>query len=155
MINCITVNTDASFSHQKDAAGYAFYIKCDLFKIQKGGMFKKMPKNPMEAEMMCIANALFTLSAQKELPKCRLIVINSDCLNCFGLIKKKSPNVIGRKIYEILRELRKKTAMPKFEFRHVKAHNGSLDARSFVNNWCDKEAKRWMRKMRLNLLNNC
>lgn len=145
MINCITVNTDASYSHKKNAAGYAFYIKCDLFKIQKGGMFKTMPDNPMDAEMKCIANALHTLSSQKELPKCRLIVINSDCLNCFGLIKKKSANSTGRKIYNILRELRKKTGMPKFDFRHVKAHSGVKDARSYVNEWCDKEAKKWMR----------
>jgi len=32
-----------------------------------------------------------------------------------------------------------------YEFRHVKAHSGKNDARSFVNEWCDKEAKKWMR----------
>lgn len=146
MINCITVNTDASYSHQRNAAGYAFYIICDLFKIQKGGMFKKMPKNAMEAEMMCIANALHTILVQKELPKCKIIVINSDCLFCFPLVSKKSKNAIGRAIYRILRDLRKRLGMPKFEFRHVKAHTNVQDARSFVNRWCDAEAKRWMIK---------
>ena len=28
------------------------------------------------------------------------------------------------------------------EFRHVKAHNGTSDKRSFVNDWCDKNAKK-------------
>ena len=36
--------------------------------------------------------------------------------------------------------------MPNFEFRHVKAHNGVPDARSFINDWCDKEARKWMRQ---------
>lgn len=144
-LNCITVNTDASYSHQRQSAGYAFWIKCDLFKIQKGGTFKSLPKNPLEAEMMCIANALHTLSTYDRLPKCKLIVVNSDCLNCFKLIYRKSPSKAGRKVYEIVRELKKKASVPKVEFRHVKAHSGKGDARSYVNEWCDTEAKKWMR----------
>lgn len=31
------------------------------------------------------------------------------------------------------------------EFRHVKAHSGVDDKRSYVNEWCDKEAKRRLR----------
>ena len=156
MVNCITINTDASFHPQKKIGGYAFYIVCDLFKMQKGGMFKVQPKTPMEAEMMCIGNALFTLLAQKELPSAKLIVINSDCLFCFEKIKRKSKDRIGRQVAEILRKVRVKTSfrgeiMSKFEFRHVKAHNGTPDARSFANDWCDKEAKKWMRKASIQL----
>lgn len=150
-VNCITVNTDASFSPQHKVGGYAFYIVCDLFKIQKGGMFKKQPKTAMEAEMMCMANALYTLLSQKELPTTKWIIINSDCLFSFERIKRKSQDAIGKQVAEMLRNVRLKTSyrdviMPKFEFRHVKAHNGTPDARSFVNDWCDKEAKKWMRK---------
>ena len=32
------------------------------------------------------------------------------------------------------------------EFKHVKAHNGTLDARSWVNDKLDKNAKKWMRQ---------
>lgn len=157
-VNCITVNTDASFHPQHKIGGYAFYIVCDLFKIQKGGMFKNNPKTPMEAEMMCMANALFTLLSQKELPSTKWIVINSDCLFSFSRIGRKSQDDIGKKVAEMLRKVRIQTSynnliMPKFEFRHVKAHNGTNDARSFVNDWCDKEAKKWMRKAVNELIN--
>lgn len=147
---CITINTDASFHPVHKIGGYAFYIICDLFKIQKGGMFKKQPKTAMEAEMMCMANALYTLLSQKELPSAKLIVINSDCLFSFEKIKRKSQNSIGRTVAQILRDVRIKTSFrgvvkPEFEFRHVKAHSNKDDARSHVNAWCDREAKKWMR----------
>jgi ribonuclease HI len=150
-VNCITVNTDASFSQKYKVGGYAFYIVCDIFKIQKSGMFKVHPKSPIEAEMMCMANALHALLSQKELPVTKWIVINSDCICSFEKIKRKSTNVIGRTVANLLRKVRQKTSsrhaiMPKYQFRHVKAHNGSPDARSYVNEWCDKEAKKWMRK---------
>ncbi len=150
-VRCITVNTDASFHPEKKVGGYAFYIICDLFKIQKGGMFKKQPKNAMEAEMMCMANALHTLLNQPELPSTKLIVINSDCLFSFDRIGLKKEGV-GKTVAQILKKVRNATSikngliLPKFEFRHVKAHNGTPDARSWVNEWCDKEAKKWMKE---------
>lgn len=148
-VNCITINTDASFNSQKKVGGYAFYIVCDLFRVQKSGAFKVHPNNSMEAEMMCMVNALHTLLNQKELPSTKLIVVNSDCLFAFERISRKSQDVIGRKIAYYIRQIRIKTAInsiiPKYEFRHVKAHSGKGDARSWVNEWCDKEAKKWMR----------
>jgi len=149
-VRCITVNTDASFNSEYKIGGYAFYIVCDLFKIQKSGYFKVNPKSPMEAEMMCMANALYTLAAQKELPSTNWIIINSDCLFAFEKIKLKSQNNLGKTVAQLLRKVRIATSYrdvikPKFEFRHVKAHNGSPDARSYVNEWCDREAKKWMR----------
>jgi len=73
----ITINTDASFCQKTGAGAYAFYIVCDLFKIKKSGVFKENPLNPMDAEMKCIANAVATLNAQKELPKISWFLINS------------------------------------------------------------------------------
>lgn len=58
----ITINTDASYDiNGTNAGGYAFYIICDLFKIQKGGMFKNNPKSSLDAEVMAIGNAVATL----------------------------------------------------------------------------------------------
>lgn len=33
------------------------------------------------------------------------------------------------------------------EFRHVKAHTGINDKRSYVNDWCDLEAKKQLRRV--------
>lgn len=148
-LRCITINTDASFHPDYKVGGYAFYIVCDLFKIQKAGMFKVAPKNASEAELMCIANALQTLLNTKNLPSTRLIVINSDALYSFSKIGLKKQGV-GKIVAQLLREVRfkmkNKAWLPKFDIRHVKAHVEIKDARSWVNDWCDKEAKKWMRE---------
>jgi ribonuclease HI len=140
----ITINTDASFCPKTGAGAYAFYIVCDLFKIKKSGIFKESPTGPMDAEIKCIANAVATLNAQKELPKIGWVIINSDCLWCFDKITLKSKDKAGRYAAKELQKLRKKTGVAMHEFRHVKAHTDTEDARSFVNNWCDTEAKRLM-----------
>lgn len=150
-VNCITINTDASFHPVKKYGGYAFYIVCNNFKIQKAGAFKEKCQSPIDAEMKCMANALHTLMAQKDLPTTSLIVINSDCLFAFEKVGKKSNNEIGRKISKLIRDVRQKMSykgivLPNYEFRHVKAHSGVNDARSKVNDWCDKQAKSWMWK---------
>jgi ribonuclease HI len=149
-VNCITVNTDASFHPEKKIGGYAFHIVCDAFKIKKGGAFKDKLKNSMDAEMKCMVNALHILSNVSDIPTTNWIVVNSDCLNSFEKIKLKSSDPIGRQIAKLMRDIRikceKNGVKPKFEFRHVKAHNGRPDSRSHVNHWCDKEARRHMRE---------
>jgi hypothetical protein len=97
-----------------------------------------------------MANAIHTLCAQPDLPQCKIIVINSDCLNSFRRISLKNQDTLGRKVAQLLRKLRNLTAlngvvMPEFEFRHVRAHTDNGDARSKVNDWCDTEAKKWAR----------
>ena len=148
-IKCITINTDASFHPVHGVGGYAFYIVCDLFKIQKGGMFKVAPKNAQEAELMCMANALHTLLNTKELPSTRLIVINSDALYSFakiGLKKQGVGQVVAKFLKSVRFKMQDRNTLPEFSIRHVKAHVEIKDARSWVNDWCDKEAKKWMRE---------
>lgn len=150
-VKCITINTDASWHPQQKVGGYAFHIVCNDFRIKKSGMFKSKPNSSMDAEMMCMANAIATLLAQKELPGVNLIIINSDALFTFQRIGLNKKDEIGRKVAQLLRQLRKRmsimeSVLPKFEFRHVKAHSGKNDSRSIVNEWCDQEAKKWMRK---------
>lgn len=144
-VNCITINTDASFHPDHGVGGYAFYIVCDLFKIQKGGYFKKDPATAEEAEIMCIGNAISTLMAQPELPECNYLIINNDCTWGHNRILKRQTG-LAKRVYRLNGELIKKLGKPKFEFRYVKAHNGTPDARSYVNDWCDREAKRFMRR---------
>lgn len=145
-MTCITINTDASYHIEKKVGGYAFYIVCDLFKIRKGGMFKKSPANSTEAEMMSIANTIATLLAQKELPKVKWLIINTDSIPAITRIKKaaRTGNDLDKQVWLLLRKLNSRLSA-KSKIRHVKAHSKIDDARSKANDWCDKEAKRWMR----------
>lgn len=145
-VNCITVNTDASFHPNYKTAGYAFYIICDFFKIQKGGNFKRKITSAKMAETFCIGNALATLLAQKELPSTMLIIVNCDCKFAMHEIQNRTSQS-GTLVASYAKKLKKR--MPRgcvVDYRYVKAHNGSPDSRSWVNEWCDTEAKKWQRK---------
>ena len=138
----ITINTDASCID--GFAGYAFWIVCDAGKIQKAGKIKSKVKGSQQAEMMCIANALHTLkhSRFKGINK---VIINTDSSPCIDALKSFKSSFEGAKeclftMMEIcisngfsLRDIDKI-----FQFKHVKAHTGKKDSRSFVNEWCDK-----------------
>ncbi len=68
-LSYLTINTDASFHPEQKVGGYAFYIICDLFKIEKAGKFKANPKSSIDAEMKCFGNAIATILAQKRIAK--------------------------------------------------------------------------------------
>ena len=145
----VTINTDASFHPQLKYGAYAFWAVCNDFKITKSGVFKKKCINPDDAEAKCILNALTViLKSHKGISK---IIINTDSLNAIAYLTNNRNHIrkyrlIGNKGTEFNRlffSLIKKTVI---EFRHVKAHSGIDDKRSYVNEWCDAEAKRNMWK---------
>lgn len=143
VVNCITINTDASFSNTHKVGGYAFVIVCDIFRIQKGGQFKKIkPACPEEAEIMCIGNAISTLLSQTELPTSNHLVLNSDCKWGMAKIRNKT-TPLSKQVHGLWQELIRRTGATHHSLRHVKAHSGIGDKRSMVNEWCDKEAKKW------------
>jgi len=145
----VTINTDASFHPQLKYGAYAFWAICNDFKITKSGVFRKKCINPDDAETKCILNALTViLKSHKGISK---IIVNTDSLNAiayltndkahifkYRLVKKK-----GIEFREIFRKLPTKNIT--IEYRHCKAHSGVKDARSYVNEWCDSEAKRQLR----------
>lgn len=149
----ITINTDASV---KDGfAGYAFWIVCDSGKIQKAGKLKNKVHGSTDAETMCIANAIHTLKHSK-FNGISKIIVNTDSQHSIDLLSNKTRCRTNTEMFNIVEECRYnmmelclklgrsiRDVDSIFEFRHVKAHNGKKDARSFVNDWCDKEAKKY------------
>lgn len=141
----LTINTDASFSPITKKSGYAFYVVCDSFKIKQSGKFKTTIKDSLMAETKCIGNALATTLGREDLPLVEYIVINTDCIPAITKIKT-SKEEYCIKIRNILHKLKVKTKCKSVNFKHVKAHSNVNDARSWVNEWCDKEAKKNMKK---------
>lgn len=144
-VNTITINTDASFSPQTNIGGYAFYIVCDHFKVRKSGKFKNKPKNSLDAEIMAIGNAFHHLLNRNDLPKTKWLIVNTDCTYAINSIRNSIPGR-SKEVFILWQKLISKVESKKNKFRHVKAHSGKDDARSYVNEWCDKEAKKHMRE---------
>jgi len=149
----VTINTDASFHPKLKYGAYAFWAVCNDFKITKSGVFRKKCIDPDDAEAKCILNALTViLKAHKGITK---IIINTDSLNATAYLKNDKKHVrryglSNSKLIQFHALFRQAKADYKkeltIEFRHVKAHTGVDDARSYVNEWCDAEAKRNMWK---------
>lgn len=148
----VTINTDASFHPKYKLGAYAFWIVCAQGKILHSGPLKEA-KDPTDAEMRCIANALHAL-LKSNFTEVHKVIINSDALYAFTRIGRSKPaGSPGRIISNILRDLKKKyfsatqLHLSIHEFRHVKAHSGTENARKWVNDWCDKTAKRELGKL--------
>lgn len=146
----VTINTDASFHPTLKHAGYAFWIKSDKFKITRSGIFKSKCINSHDAEARCIINALNIVLKYDNVTK---IIVNTDSLNAIALITNDKLHIkryIGNnfKMWKHIRKAFHDISFKKkfeIEYRHVKAHSEITDKRTYVNNWCDEEAKKQMR----------
>lgn len=150
----ITVNTDASFFRREKRGSYAFWIVCDEFKIKKSGVLRDEVNQPEEAEFKCVINALNELFKKETKRRVTKIVVNTDCLNVICCVANDEKSIKKYKLFKLmplakyLYKLHKKSRLNNvpIDFRHVKAHNENIDARSFVNNWCDMAAKQALRE---------
>ena len=150
----VTVNTDASFHPELKYGAYAFWAVCNEFKITKSGVFKTKCMNPDDTEAKCIINALrVVLLAHNDITK---VIVNTDSLNAIALLENDTRHIrryMGNnmKMWSHIKNTYKKvltqtTNNPLIEFRHVKAHSGIADKRSYANDFCDRAAKQQLRK---------
>lgn len=156
----VTINTDASYCAKTEAGGYAFWIVCDLGRIKHSGMLKST-KQSEDAELKCLANAVVMLTNSSfNNGNIEYVYINSDCKSGMNKVGLKSENVIGEHIAKSLKRLFKNnplarhTGKKRYQLRHVKAHSNKNDTRSYVNEWCDREAKKQMKILRKSKLNS-
>lgn len=149
----VTVNTDASYSHLHKKGSFAFWIVSNEFKILKSGLLRKNVSKSQLAEFKCIINALHVLF-NEDCTRVHRVIINTDCLDVIHIIENDLPKIKKynlewgfhtRKIYMDLINDNKMNHL-KIELRHVKSHTGKSDARSYVNEWCDTNAKKQLGK---------
>lgn len=144
----ITLTTDASYSYKHKVGSYAFYITCNLGRMSKSGALKKECACPSEAEMKCIINALTFISECPDLfSKCKDVFVNTDSMNAIHVFEDSKVNIkkyrLKKYLYLQARYNKVKSIFGdrRIDFRHVKAHSGKDDKRSWVNEFCDKAAK--------------
>lgn len=141
----ITINTDAGFYPIDKIGAYAFWIVSDGLLLKGSGVFKDKCSGPTDAETKALCNAAYMLSkcSRFDFSDVRLIVFNRDNIHAKS---GKSGFPAQRKLTLILRSIKKRCRHTvKVDFRHVKAHSGVKDKRSYVNEWCDAECKRQLR----------
>lgn len=149
MVNFITINTDASFCPFEKVGGYAYWIKGPNLSIKNSGVFKIKLPNSQDAEIKAVANALSSILKLKSLPTADVLIINTDCYGSIEQIKNQSTE-ISILINDKIEKIKQVTGAKTLILRHVKAHVKIIDKKTYVNDWCDKEAKKHMKGARKN-----
>lgn len=143
--NNVTITTDISLNQQRKKAAYAFWISTELGAIKRSGMLKGKHSNVPLAELMCIANAVHFFI--KTGLKTKRLIINTDNQGGQVLLIKNGKEGRNKQV-DVVARLINETVNGKYEevvFRHVKAHKGTRDKRSYVNDWCDRESRSVLR----------
>ena len=135
-----TVITDASHCPKTGAAGFGAYIRIDGHPapFQYSGPLKPPTHSSTFAEVRA---ALIGIWYAAKLGATD-VLIQSDCMTIIHLAngRCKSAGLVA-----LWREAMLRPDMQvRLEARHVKGHIAIKDARSWVNDWCDKQAKKHM-----------
>lgn len=141
----VTITTDISLIGKY--CSYAFWISTDYGPIKRSGMLRKRTKNSSLAELMCIANAVHFFV--KSGIKTKRLIINTDSKSSIVYVKAKSLQRMRDQDMAKVAGLINEMLFGNYDeitFRHVKAHKGTKSKRSFVNDWCDREAKRVLKE---------
>lgn len=127
-----TVNVDASFCPRTRAAGWACWIAIDGGqKIKWSGKFHRRPKTSTEAELWAMLNGVWLAASAKVTH----ILVQGDCLAALNKLQRRDldarlPHAVS------------------ITTKHVKAHTDTASPRTWVNDWCDKAAKKHMMEQR-------
>lgn len=136
-----TVITDASFCDETKAAGWAAWVRIDgqAEPIKRYGSFKIDVATSFEAEALAAINGLW-IAQQCGATE---VLLQTDCLTVVHIVNGITKS---QKILKFWRNARNAANIrtPKIKAKHVKGHTATDDARSYVNRWCDKNAKRSM-----------
>ena len=132
-----TVITDASFCPRTRAGGWAAWININWpngthERIKKSGLFHESPDNSTAAERWACYNGIWFAYNRGA----RSILAQTDCLS---VVRRPFLNNNPAALH---------WPEAQVSWRHVKGHTAGNTRREWVNNWCDSEAKKHMRKQR-------
>ena len=143
----VTIYSDASYNQRTKLSTYAYYIRSNKGVIKNNGPCPKEVKNITDAETYAAIMALG--KAINSIDEIDAICINTDCKYVISRLRDEDTLVSKNPFIKDL-ILRAKGYLEKenvsLKMRHVKAHTGGSDVRSWCNEICDKGAKKAMGK---------
>lgn len=143
MIVRATVITDASFCHRLKAAGWAGWVRIDGQPLIKEAGRLTPCATSTEAEVKAALNGAWVAGRAGATH----VLIQSDCMAVLHLINGRTKSPTLRQLWAEFRRLPLCAGL-RVTGRHVKGHGPVIDRRTFVNDWCDREAGYHMRQQR-------
>ncbi len=155
----VTIFADASFDYPTKAAGWAGWAKSRRGKIDYSGKIRHVVSEADEAETCAIINMIAVAKKAGVCEPGDELLIQSDCVHAMRYLETGNPGKAIRSGDMVRRDRAKRrqrlistfqriAAGYKVRFKHVRAHQASDNPRSWVNNQCDKNARKHMMKER-------
>lgn len=135
----ITVFADASF--RDGCAGYAFFVRDEKRIVKRAYTYVPAPcPSSVTAELTAMVHALaYAITLFEHSPGDR-ISAQTDCTYVIDRFELEDRDVTRNLMHDI------RSLGISVHWKHIKAHTGASDRRSYVNRWCDRAAKTMMRR---------
>lgn len=145
----ITIIADASYCHETQAGGYAFWIACGRGSRGGDGQFKEPVPSSGCAELMALVNALHFGTKEGLIREGDTVLMQSDCTGALHAMEGRRDIRcnIEQSVFQYYKNLKNQFKLVVI-VKHVKGHTNNRDARSTANYVCDKLARANMRKAR-------
>lgn len=144
----VTILADASHCPDTKAGGYGFWIASARGKKGGSGVLNGAIASSTLAEMMAIANAIHQGIKFGLVQGHDKLLVQSDCESAiFAFTKKRKGSEEEKKVVEYVLKLVRLLSLV-IEYKHVKGHTNSSEARFAANNACDRAARKAMRRAR-------
>jgi len=137
----VTIYTDASYNPKNHKAAGAAWIRSNRGTLRVRKKMKGV-SNPTSAEAYIINYAI--RYAYSKWPDATVIFVNTDSLNvCKFMWEFNNSEPKNKQLKIIIDYIKKfgKHYQLEYRFKHVKAHTNKKDIRSWLNRWCDQNAK--------------
>jgi ribonuclease HI len=143
-IYSFTINTDASRDPKTGKAAWAYWIRSTNFLFRDSSLYPDSTPNSSIAELFALKAALECVNASvgtmpREMVR---LYINTDSQ---WVLQALRGNVKRSKHLSLAEAVKDLAEGYELVLRHVKAHKHKDTPRHWVNDWCDKEAKRLLR----------
>lgn len=144
----VTILADASHCPETKAGGYGYWIASARGKKGGSGALNGSIASSTLAEMMAIANAIHHGVKLNLVQGHDILLIQTDCESAiFAFTNKRKGSAEEKKVVEYVQKVMGLLKLT-IEYKHVKGHTNSSEARFAANNACDRAARKAMRRAR-------
>lgn len=147
----VTVLADASHCPDTKAGGYGYWIASERGRKGGSGPLKGKILTSTLAELMSVANAVYEGVSHGLIHPKDVLLIQIDCESAiFAFTGKRKASEAEQAVVRYIATLSISMQLT-IEYRHVKGHSSRSESRFAANRKCDREARKEMRKVRVNM----
>lgn len=134
----VTVHADASFGNGK--GGWAVWVKTLQGRVVRSGVCPEYVKHSGHAELSAIYAGIYV--AVTAFPSCNGVLVRSDCFGALRDLERRT-EASGDEAVQRLRDKIIEALGPRWlRIKWVKGHGDGNKVESYVNNTCDRLARR-------------